>query len=75
MQARYVILRVLLQEAPGLVSVERRQGADGKPDAVVTLNRSLIHSEGRQAIGTFLRKLQVLNELVWGHLELGWVYV
>ena len=59
MQARYVILRVLLQEAPDLVSVERMPGADGKPDAVVTLNKSLIHSQGQEAIANFLRKLQV----------------
>ena len=59
MQARYVILRVLLETAKGLVSVDRITGSDGKPDIVVKLDRTKIESLGRPAIGDFLKKLQV----------------
>ena len=60
MQARYVILRVLLQEAPGLVTIERVTGSDGYPDATIKLDRSQIETVGKQAIGDFLQKLQVI---------------
>ena len=59
MQARYVILRVLLEAGEGLVSVERITGEDAEPDVVVKLDRSKINSVGKKAIGDFLRKLQV----------------
>ena len=59
MQARYVILRVLLETAPGLVSIERREGSDGRPDAVVRLERSKLETLGKTAIGDFLKRLQV----------------
>ena len=59
MQARYVILRVLLEAGEGFVSVERITGEDGEPDVVVKLDRSKINSVGKKAIGDFLRKLQV----------------
>lgn len=59
MQARYVILRVLLEGAGGLVSIEQTTGSDGKPDIVVKLDRSKIESLGKKAIGDFLHKLQV----------------
>ena len=59
MQARYVILRVLLEAKEGLVMVEKITGEDGNPDAVVKLDRSKINSVGKKAIGDFLRKLQV----------------
>ena len=59
MQARHVILRVLLERSPGLVTIERTTGADGKPDAVVRLDRGRIEDEGKKAIGEFLQQLQV----------------
>ena len=59
MQACYVILRVLLETAPGLVSIERREGSDGRPDAVVLLERSKVGTLGKTAIGDFLKRLQV----------------
>lgn len=59
MQARHVILRVLLEKCPGLVTVERTTGADGKPDALIMLDRSKVEVEGKRAIGDFLQKLQV----------------
>ena len=58
MQARYVILRVLL-EAGGVVTIKEMTGADGKPDLEVHLQRDKILTVGRPAIGEFLKKLQV----------------
>ncbi|XP_070578955.1 dipeptidyl peptidase 3-like [Ptychodera flava] len=59
MQARYVILRVLLEAGEGLVEIEPITGEDGKPDAVIRLDRSKIETVGKTAIGNFLRKLQL----------------
>ena len=58
MQARYVILRVLL-EAGGVVTIKEKTGADEKPDLEVCLQRDKILTVGRPAIGEFLNKLQV----------------
>ncbi|KAL8603617.1 hypothetical protein ACOMHN_005559 [Nucella lapillus] len=59
MNARFVILRVMLEAGEGLVSVERVTGEDGEPDILVKLDRSKITAVGKPAIGNFLRKLQV----------------
>lgn len=59
MNARFVILRVLLEAGEGLVSVEKVTGEDGKPDLKISLDRSKIIPVGKKAIGDFLRKLQV----------------
>ncbi|XP_078391770.1 dipeptidyl peptidase 3 [Cetorhinus maximus] len=59
MQARFVILRVLLEAGQGFVTVRQTTGADGKPDAIITLDRSKIATVGMTAIKNFLRKLQV----------------
>ena len=69
MQARYVILRVLLEAGGGLLTLQRGAGADGEPDVRVQLRRELIASTGREAIGAFLLKLQVHKSL--GDLEAG----
>lgn len=58
MQARYVILRVLMEAGEGLVSIEKLTGDDGEPDLVMKLDRSKINTVGKKAIGDFLRKLQ-----------------
>jgi len=58
MQARFVILQVLL-EAGGLVEVSEIAGSHGQSDLVVTLDRKKIPTEGKAAIGQFLQKLQV----------------
>lgn len=59
MQARFVILRVLLEAGKGLVGLKEVTGADGKPDALITLDRSKINTVGKDAIHKFLCKLQV----------------
>lgn len=59
MQARYVILRVLLEAGEGLVQLTRVTGSDGKPDVLIKLDKTKIESVGRPAIGKFLKKLQV----------------
>ncbi|XP_054097053.2 dipeptidyl peptidase 3 isoform X2 [Callithrix jacchus] len=61
MQARFVILRVLLEAGEGLVTITPTTGSDGRPDARVRLDRSKIHSVGKPALERFLRKLQVLK--------------
>ncbi|CAM2116817.1 unnamed protein product [Caretta caretta] len=61
MQARFVILRVLLEAGEGLVSLQHTTGADGKPDALITLNRNKILPVGKPAIERFLLRLQVLK--------------
>ncbi|XP_072277429.1 dipeptidyl peptidase 3 isoform X1 [Pyxicephalus adspersus] len=59
MQARFVILRVLLEAGENFVTLTEKVGADGRPDAQVTLNRSKILSVGRPEIQRFLQRLQV----------------
>ena len=68
MQARYVILRLLLEGGDtDLVKVERVTGSDGKPDILVKLDRSLIETRGKPVIRDFLTKLQVLNLYTYGY--------
>ena len=59
MQARYVILRVLLTASEPLVKITQTVGSDGKPDLLVSLDRNKIEPVGKPIIGDFLRKLQV----------------
>jgi dipeptidyl-peptidase-3 len=60
MQARYVILRVLLEAGNDLVMVEKLTNpTDGEADLIISLDRSKINTTGKEAIGNFLRKLQV----------------
>lgn len=72
MQARYVILRVLLEATEaaacdsGTKLLELKQStntADGKPDIEICLDRSLIPTVGRKAISAFLLKLQTHKSL------------
>jgi dipeptidyl-peptidase-3 len=70
MQARYVILRLLLQAGDGkLLSLNETVGEDGKPDVEVVLNRELIPTVGRKVVGDFLLQLQVFKSL--GDVENG----
>uniref|UniRef100_A0A8C5DX93 Dipeptidyl peptidase 3 n=1 Tax=Gouania willdenowi TaxID=441366 RepID=A0A8C5DX93_GOUWI len=61
MQARFVILRVLLEVGEGLVGLKEVTGQDGKPDIRITLDRSKISTVGKDAIHRFLCKLQVFK--------------
>jgi dipeptidyl-peptidase-3 len=63
MQARYVILRVLLEAGEGLVELKQIDGADGKPDLEVLLARDKISTVGKETIGAFLLKLQIHKSL------------
>lgn len=63
MNARYVILRVLLEAGSGLVELRKKTGADGEPDVEARIDRSLILTVGKKAIGDFLMKLQVYRSL------------
>lgn len=58
-QARYVILQVLLEAGEGLVSMTKYVDKDGKDDLLLSLDRSKIATVGKEALGNFLRKLQV----------------
>lgn len=59
MNARFVILRVLLEAGDGLVKIQKVVGEDGAPDLLISLDRSKILSVGKPAIGNFLKRLQV----------------
>ena len=70
MQARYVILRVLLEAGDGLVSLESGVADDdGKPDVTVRVARDKVVTVGRKAIGSFLLQLQTHKSL--GDVEVG----
>jgi len=61
MQARYALLRVMLEAGEGLVKIVETTGEDGKPDVYVKLDRSKIETVGVKAVGEFLLKLMVLK--------------
>ena len=65
MQARYVILRVLMDCDSPVVNIERITGSDGKPDLLIRFDRSKLETIGKPAIGEFLKKLQVNNNCMF----------
>jgi len=58
-QARFAILQVLLEAGEDFVTVEEKTGSDGKPDLLISVDRSKIDTVGRKAISDFLLKIQV----------------
>ncbi|KAK3871683.1 hypothetical protein Pcinc_023185 [Petrolisthes cinctipes] len=68
-QARYVILRVALEAGQGLVTITETTGPDSLPDLLLTVDKTKIHSVGREAMGEFLRKLQIYRSM--GDAEAG----
>lgn len=59
MQARYVILHVLMEAGDDLVTITECTGSDGNPDLLISLDESKIKTVGCKAISDFLLKLQV----------------
>merc|ERR1712029_1039471 len=62
-QARFVILQVLQEAGENFVSVKEVTGEDGKPDLLLTMDKTKLESVGKPAIGQFLKKLQVFKSL------------
>lgn len=62
-QARFVILRVMLEAAQGFVTLTEADpaGGEGGEGLFVLLDREKIMSVGVPAVGAFLRKLQVFK--------------
>lgn len=58
-QARFVILGVMIEAGDGFCKVEKTTGSDGKPDLLLTMDRSKLESVGAPSIAKFLTKLQV----------------
>ncbi|XP_046567145.1 LOW QUALITY PROTEIN: dipeptidyl peptidase 3-like [Haliotis rubra] len=59
MQARFCILRVMLEAGEDFITITNTIGEDGKPDLRIKLDRTKIIKVGKPAIGKFLQKLQV----------------
>ena len=62
MQARYVILRVLLEAGEDLVTIHHDAGIamdNSEANLLISLDRSKINQVGKKAIADFLGKLQV----------------
>ena len=59
-QARFVITQVMLEAGQDFLSIKEVTGEDGKPDLLITMDRSKIMTVGQPAISQFLTKLQVM---------------
>jgi len=59
MNARYVILRVLMEADSTMINIENLTGEDGQPDLLIKLDREKIKTTGKEAIANFLMRLQL----------------
>ena len=59
MNARYVILRVLMEADSTMINIENLTGEDGQPDLLIKLDREKIKTTAKEAIANFLMRLQV----------------
>jgi len=62
-QARFVITQVMLEAGQDFLSIKEVTGEDGKPDLLITMDRSKIMTVGQPAISQFLTKLQVYKSM------------
>jgi len=58
-QARFVIMQVMLEAGQDFLTIKECVGEDGKPDLILSMDRSKIQTVGQPAIAAFLKKLQV----------------
>merc|ERR1719273_2276998 len=58
-QARFVIMQVMLEAGQDFLTIKECPGEDGKPDMLITMDRSKIATVGQPAIASFLQKLQI----------------
>lgn len=53
----------MIEAGQGFVDVKEVTGEDGKPDLLMTMDRTKLESVGKPAIGEFLMKLQVYKSV------------
>merc|ERR1711934_704888 len=58
-QARFVIMQVMLEAGQDFLTIKECTGEDGKPDMLITMDRSKVATVGQPAIASFLQKLQI----------------
>jgi len=58
-RARFVIVNVFLQAGQAFLKIDQVRGEDGKPDLLITMDKTKLRSVAAPAIANFLRKLQV----------------
>jgi len=59
MHARHVLMRVMLEA--GLIEIHETTTEEGKPDIQVALKKEEILTTGKECIGQFLKKLQMIK--------------